>query len=214
METPILKAETRTELGKGPSRRLRVAGRVPAVVYGHGIDPLHLHVSRQEITALVRRDGVNAVLDLEVDGEKHLTMVKHIEQDILSLEIAHMDFQYIKRGEKVEVEVPLIIEGSSVAGTEVLQVADVLMVKADVLSIPEHIFVNVEGLEDGAVVTAVDLTIPEGSELIAEDDTVILTVSVPQVDEELEAAAEAAEEGGAEAGAEASEPEEGAESEE
>ena len=83
-----------------------------------------------------------------------------------------------------------------------IQDADVLLVEADVLNIPEELTVSIEGLEDGAVVTAGDVTLPEGTTLAAEEDTVIVSISEPEVDEELEAAAEAAEDGGAEAGAE------------
>lgn len=204
-ETPVLKGAIRSEFGKGPSRRLRVAGQVPGVVYGHSTDPLHFSVDRLELTALVRAHGVNAVLELEIDGEQHLTMVKHIDQNVITLNIDHLDLLAIKRGEKVEVEVPVVLEGEPAAGTEVLQDADVILVEADVLSIPEHVIVSVEGAADGTVVTAADITLPAGTTLVADAETVIATISVPQVDEELEAAAEAAEEGGAEAGAESSE---------
>lgn len=204
-ETPVIKATARNEFGKGPARRLRVAGQVPGVVYGHSTDPVHFSVDRLEITALVRNHGVNAVLELELDGEQHLSMVKHVDQNVLTLDIDHIDLLAIKRGEKVEVEVPVVIEGEPAPGTEYYQNADVILVEADVLNIPEEIVVSIEGLEDGSVVTAADITLPENTTLVADAETVIASVSVPQVDEELEAAAEAAEEGGAEAGADSAE---------
>ncbi|WP_311520228.1 50S ribosomal protein L25/general stress protein Ctc [uncultured Corynebacterium sp.] len=201
-ERPVVKAEVRSEFGKGFARRLRAAGKVPGVVYGHAVDVLHFAVDRLEMTAVVRNQGVNAVFELELEGEQHLVMVKHIDQNVLTFNIDHIDLLSIKRGEKVEVEVPLAIEGEPAPGLMFIQDADVLLVESDVLNIPEEIAVSIEGLEDGTVVTAGDITLPEGTTLVAEEDTVIVSISEPEVDEDVEAAAEAAEEGGAEAGAE------------
>lgn len=201
-ERPVVKAEVRSEFGKGFARRLRAAGKVPGVVYGHAVDVLHFAVDRLEMTAVVRNQGVNAVFELELEGEQHLVMVKHIDQNVLTFDIDHIDLLSIKRGEKVEVEVPLVIEGEPAPGLMFIQDADVLLVESDVLNIPEEIAVSIEGLEDGTVVTAGDVTLPEGTTLVAEEDTVIVSISEPEVDEDVEAAAEAAEEGGAEAGAE------------
>ncbi|OFS39889.1 50S ribosomal protein L25/general stress protein Ctc [Corynebacterium sp. HMSC069E04] len=201
-ERPVVKAEVRSEFGKGFARRLRAAGKVPGVVYGHAVDVLHFAVDRLEMTAVVRNQGVNAVFELELEGEQHLVMVKHIDQNVLTFDIDHIDLLSIKRGEKVEVEVPLAIEGEPAPGLMFIQDADVLLVESDVLNIPEEIAVSIEGLEDGTVVTAGDITLPEGTTLVAEEGTVIVSISEPEVDEDVEAAAEAAEEGGAEAGAE------------
>ena len=129
-------------------------------------------------------------------------MVKHIDQNVLTFNIDHIDLLSIKRGEKVEVEVPVVLEGEPAPGLMSIQDADVLLVEADVLNIPEEIVVSIEGLEDGTVVTAGEVSLPEGTTLAAEEDTVIVSISEPEVDEDVEAAAEAAEEGGAEAGAE------------
>ena len=201
-ERPVLKAEVRSEFGKGFARRLRAAGKIPGVVYGHAVDVLHFAVDRLEMTALVRNHGVNAVFELELEGEQHLVMVKHIDQNVLTFNIDHIDLLSIKRGEKVEVEVPVVLEGEPAPGLMSIQDADVLLVEADVLNIPEEIVVSIEGLEDGTVVTAGEVSLPEGTTLAAEEDTVIVSISEPEVDEDVEAAAEAAEEGGAEAGAE------------
>ena len=201
-ERPVVKAEVRSEFGKGFARRLRAAGKIPGVVYGHAVDVLHFAVDRLEMTALVRNHGVNAVFELELEGEQHLVMVKHIDQNVLTFNIDHIDLLSIKRGEKVEVEVPVVLEGEPAPGLMSIQDADVLLVEADVLNIPEEIVVSIEGLEDGTVVTAGEVSLPEGTTLAAEEDTVIVSISEPEVDEDVEAAAEAAEEGGAEAGAE------------
>ncbi|MDK6806851.1 50S ribosomal protein L25/general stress protein Ctc [Corynebacterium sp. HMSC062E11] len=197
-ERPVLKAEVRSEFGKGFARRLRAAGKIPGVVYGHAVDVLHFAVDRLEMTALVRNHGVNAVFELELEGEQHLVMVKHIDQNVLTFNIDHIDLLSIKRGEKVEVEVPVVLEGEPAPGLMSIQDADVLLVEADVLNIPEEIVVSIEGLEDGTVVTAGEVSLPEGTTLAAEEDTVIVSISEPEVDEDVEAAAEAAEEGGAE----------------
>ncbi|EFQ80381.1 MULTISPECIES: 50S ribosomal protein L25/general stress protein Ctc [Corynebacterium] len=201
-QRPVIKAEARTEFGKGVARRLRREWKVPGVIYGSHQEPVHFAVPLLDIQSLVRNNGVNAVLELEIDGEQYLTMVKHVDQNVLTFDIDHVDLLAIKRGEKVEVEVPVTLTGEPAAGTMHIQDADVLLVEADVLNIPEEIEVSIEGLEDGAVITAADVTMPEDTTLVAEEDTVIVSISLPEVDEELEEAAEAAEEGGADAGAE------------
>ena len=209
-QRPVIKAEARTEFGKGVARRLRRDWKVPGVIYGAHQEPVHFAVPLLDIQSLVRNNGVNAVLELEIDGEQYLTMVKHVDQNVLTFDIDHVDLLAIKRGEKVEVEVPVTLTGEPAPGTMHIQDADVLLVEADVLSIPEELEVSIEGLEDGAVITAADVTMPEDTTLVAEEDTVIVSISLPEVDEELEEAAEAAEEGGADAGAES--VDEGAES--
>ena len=201
-QRPVIKAEARTEFGKGVARRLRREWKVPGVIYGSHQEPVHFAVPLLDIQSLVRNNGVNAVLELEIDGEQYLTMVKHVDQNVLTFDIDHVDLLAIKRGEKVEVEVPVTLTGEPAPGTMHIQDADVLLVEADVLSIPEELEVSIEGLEDGAVITAADVTMPEDTTLVAEEDTVIVSISLPEVDEELEEAAEAAEEGGADAGAE------------
>ena len=192
-QRPVIKAEART---------------VPGVIYGSDQEPVHFAVPLLDIQSLVRNNGVNAVLELEIDGEQYLTMVKHVDQNVLTFDIDHVDLLAIKRGEKVEVEVPVTLTGEPAPGTMHIQDADVLLVEADVLNIPEEIEVSIEGLEDGAVITAGDVTMPEDTTLVAEEDTVIVSISLPEVDEELEEAAEAAEEGGADAGAESADEDE------
>ena len=198
---PVVKAEARNKFGKGAARRLRREWKVPGVIYGPNTDPIHFAVPLLEIETLIRYNGVNAVLELEIDGEQHLTMVKQIEQNVLTLDIDHIDLLSIRRGEKVEVEVPVMLEGEPAPGMMSVQDADVLLVEADVLNIPEEITVSIEGLENGTVVTAADLTMPEDPTLVADGETVIVSISEPEVDEELEEAAAEAEEGGADAGA-------------
>lgn len=201
---PTIEASVRTEFGKGFARRLRRDWKVPGVIYSAETETLHFAAPLLEIQALVRNHGVNAVVEMDIEGEKHLTMVKHVDQNPLTLNIDHIDLLAIKRGEKVEVEVPVVIEGEPTPGTIAILNQDLVLIEADVLNIPEEIVVNVEGLEADDQVLAGDLKLGDAT-LVEDAENVVVTVSWPEVDEELEEAAEAAEEGGAEAGAESTE---------
>nr|VDG62794.1 General stress protein CTC [Streptococcus thermophilus] len=205
MANPVIKAEKREEFGKGASRRLRVAGRVPGVLYSSGEDNIHFHVDILEISALVRNDGTNAILELDIDGEKNLAMVKNVDQNVLTLNIDHIDLLGVKRGEKVNVEVPVTYEGEAAADAVVLQELDVVEIEVEALKIPDEITVSIEGKEIGDQIFASDLQLPEGAELLTDPEFLVINVTYEQVDEDLEAAAADAEEGGAEAGADSDE---------
>ncbi|MDO5076382.1 50S ribosomal protein L25/general stress protein Ctc [Corynebacterium sp.] len=179
-----LSATRRTELGKGPSRRARRAGLVPAVIYGKGFDPEHVTVDRLEFTAIVRRNGLNAVINLDIEGTKQLAMIKSVDQNVLTLEIDHADLLAIHRGEKVEVEVPVVYTGESAPGTMVIQDTDTIRVEADVLSIPEEISVSVEGLEVGSQITAADVPLPEDVTLVDDAELLLINVVYPETADE------------------------------
>lgn len=202
----VIKGERREEFGKGSARRLRRDGKIPGVLYEKGIDNIHFAVDRIEMTAVVRNDGTNAIVELELDGETLLAMVKHIDQNVITLDIDHIDLFGIKRGEKVTVEVPVVMEGEAAPGAVVLQETDYVEIEIDALSIPDELTVSIEGKEIGDALYASDVKLPEGAELISDAETLIVNVTYEQVDEDLEAEAEAAEEGGAEAGAESDAP--------
>ena len=202
----VIKGERREEFGKGSARRLRREGKIPGVLYEKGIDNIHFAVDRIEMTAVVRNDGTNAIVELELDGEKLLAMVKHIDQNVITLDIDHIDLLGIKRGEKVTVEVPVVTEGEAAPGAVVLQETDYVEIEIDALSIPDELTVSIEGKEIGDTLHASDVKLPEGAELISDPETLLVNVTFEQVDEDLEAEAEAAEEGGAEAGAESEAP--------
>ena len=202
----VIKGERREEFGKGSARRLRRDGKIPGVLYEKGIENIHFAVDRIEMTAIVRNDGANAIVELELDGEKLLAMVKHIDQNVITLDIDHIDLLGIKRGEKVTVEVPVVMEGEAAPGAVVLQETDYVEIEIDALSIPDELTVSIEGKEIGDALYASDVKLPEGAELISDPETLIVNVTYEQVDEDLEAEAEAAEEGGAEAGAESDAP--------
>ena len=194
-----LTATPRDEFGKGFARRLRTAGRIPGVIYSGTTENVHFSVDRIQFTAVIRNQGVNAIVELDIDGEKHLTMVKHIDQNVLTLNIDHVDLLAITRGERVEVDVPVIHEGDVFPGAMLVQELDALRVEADVLEIPEEITVSVEGLEAGTAIHAGDITLPEGLTLVDDAELLVFNVSfeedsdVPEETEDEEASAESQE---------------------
>jgi len=195
-----LAAETRTNFGKGAARKIRAAGKIPAVVYGHGTEPQHITLPGHETMLLVRT--ANAVVDLDIDGGAQLALVKDVQRDPVRQIIEHIDLVVLRRGEKVTVDVPVVIEGESFAGT--IHVQDLNTVSLLVLAtdIPEHVSVDVEGLEDGKQITAAELTLPEGAELETDGEALVVQIVTPRGTADDDAADEAAAEAGAEAGAE------------
>lgn len=192
-----IEAAVRSEFGKGSARRARVAGQIPAVVYGADVESnLHVTIDHRTFAALVRQEGVNAVLELDIEGQKQLTMIKHIDQNVLTFNIDHLDLLAIKRGEKVEVDVPVIVEGEPAPGTMWVQDADTIKVEADVLAIPEEFTVSIEGLELGAQITAADIKLEGDTTLVEDPETLIVNIVLPAVEaeetEEDEATEEAA----------------------
>ncbi|GFK18338.1 50S ribosomal protein L25/general stress protein Ctc [Corynebacterium glutamicum] len=193
-----IEAAVRSEFGKGSARRARVAGQIPAVVYGVDVESnLHVTIDHRTFAALVRQEGVNAVLELDIEGQKQLTMIKHIDQNVLTFNIDHLDLLAIKRGEKVEVDVPVIVEGEPAPGTMWVQDADTIKVEADVLSIPEEFTVSIEGLELGAQITAADIKLEGDTTLVEDPETLIVNIVLPAVEEEETEEDEAAEEAAA-----------------
>lgn len=176
----------RTEFGKGAARRLRRDWRIPAVLYGAFHDPIHVSFDLLEFQGIVRNNGVNAVLEVEIDGEDNLCMIKTVDQNVLTLDIDHADLLSVKRGETVEVDVPVVSEGEAAAGTQVVQDADVVTVESDVMSIPEEITFSIEGLEVGDQVTAGDLKMPGNTALVSDADTLIVNIIEPEVAPEPE----------------------------
>ena len=191
-------AELRDSFGKGFARRLRAAGKIPAVLYGHGTDPVHVALPGHQVALIIRR--ANALLELDIEGKNHLALVKDVQKDPVHQIIEHIDLLVVKKGEKIQVDVPLVVTGESAAGTIVNLENTTLAVEAEATHIPQHFEVSVEGLEEGAHVTAADIKLPKGSTLLADPELLIVAISVP-------AAAEAAEESEtvAEAPAEAAE---------
>ena len=184
-------AEVRESFGKGAARKLRAVGKIPAVLYGHGTEPQHLTLPGHEVALLLRK--ANAMIDLDIAGKAQLALVKDVQKDPVRQIIEHIDLVVIRKGEKVQVEVPLHIVGESAPGTTLEQEAHTILVEAPAIEIPENIEVSVEGLEAVSHVYASELTLPQNVTLIADPETLIVSVVVPLVvEEEPEAAAEAA----------------------
>ncbi|MFB7251663.1 50S ribosomal protein L25/general stress protein Ctc [Microbacterium sp. NPDC056234] len=196
-------AELRDSFGKGFARRLRAAGKIPAVLYGHGTDPVHVALPGHQVALIIRR--ANALLELEIDGKQHLALVKDVQKDPVHQIIEHIDLLVVKKGEKIQVDVPIVVTGESFAGTIVNLENTTLAVEAEATHIPVNFEVSVEGLEEGAHITAADVTLPKGSTLLADPELLIVAISVPaatEAAEETEGEAEAAGEASEEAAAE------------
>ncbi|TXN31091.1 50S ribosomal protein L25/general stress protein Ctc [Lacisediminihabitans profunda] len=175
--TNKITAEPRNTFGKGVARKLRAAGKVPAVVYGHGTEPRHLSLPAHDVSLLLRK--ANAILDLQIEGESQLALVKDVQKDPLRQIIEHIDLIVVRKGERVEVDVAVHLEGEPVSGTVADQDAKSLLVETLAISIPENIVVSVEGLEAGTHIYAKDITLPEGAVLITDPETLVIAISVP-----------------------------------
>ena len=194
-------AEVRDSFGKGAARKIRAAGKIPAVIYGHGTDPVHITVPAHQVGLLLRK--ANAVLDLDIDGTHQLTLVKDVQKDPVLQIIEHLDLLVVRRGEKVQVEVPVHVEGAPFSGT--IAVLDIPTIKLEVEAthIPERIVIDVTDAEEGTQYHAKDFALPTGAALAEDEDLLIINIVVPaaaRADEE-EAAEEAAAEEAAEGAA-------------
>jgi large subunit ribosomal protein L25 len=194
-------AEPRTEFGKGGARRTRRAGKVPAVLYGHGEQPRHLSLPVREITNALRHDA-NALLELQLDGGAELALAKDVQRDPLKQSIDHVDLIAVRRGEKVNVEVAINLVGESPPETLVQLESNTVTVEADATNIPTEVQVDVSELAVGQSVTAGDLKLPEGVSLAVDAETSIVQgLAAPTADQmEAEIAEVEAELGAGQAG--------------
>jgi large subunit ribosomal protein L25 len=170
-----LVAEARDNFGKGAARKIRAAGKIPAVIYGHGTDPIHVTLPGHEVGLILRK--ANQVLDLDIAGKSQLALVKDVQKDPVRQIIEHLDLIVVRKGEKVTIDVPVHVEGETVPGTTAAQDANTISLEAEATNIPERVVVNVEGLEAGTQILAKDLVLPEGSTLIVDPDTLIINVT-------------------------------------
>ncbi|QJU54013.1 50S ribosomal protein L25/general stress protein Ctc [Herbiconiux sp. KACC 21604] len=181
-------AEVRTQFGKGAARRIRAAHKIPAVIYGHGTDPQHVTLPGHQ-TALILRKA-NQVLELDIDGTEQLALVKDVQKDPVLQIIEHIDLIVVRKGEKVQVEVPVHLEGESFSGTIATQDAATVLLEVEATNIPERIVLSIEGLEEGTLVHAKELELPKGATLLSEEDMVVVGITVPVADTDDEAPAE------------------------
>lgn len=184
-----LEGEVRSDFGKGAARRLRMENKIPASVYAHGNDPLFLQLPMKETTNAMRR--VNAIYELAFGGEVHTAVVKDIQRNPVKRIIEHIDFYEVKKGDKIEIEVPVFIEGETKGNGVAFVDVQNLRVKADVSNLPESFVLSVEGMREGESILAKDIELPKGAELmdIDPDESV---VSVKFLQDEAEAAPVAA----------------------
>lgn len=179
-----LDATPRNTFGKGVARKLRAAGHTPVVAYGHGTEPMHLSVETHPLSLIVRH--ANALIELNIEGKKQIVLVKDVQRDPVRQIIEHVDLVIINKGEVVEVEVPIVLVGHSFSGTNALQELNTLRLSVPATNIPEHIEVNVEGLEEGVQIHAGDIKLASDETLL--DDPQALVVNV--VAQRAEAGAE------------------------
>lgn len=203
-----LSAEARDEFGKGAARRIRRANKVPAVIYGHGTDPIHITLPGHETLLALRQ--ANVLLDLQMaDGTSQLALPKQVQRDPIKGFIEHVDLLVVKRGEMVQVEVPVATTGEAAPKTLVVIEANTVTVEADASRIPGEIEVSIEGLEAGTQILGKDLTLPEGITFAGDPDSLVVNITAEISQEALDASLESPEGEGADAAA-AEEPAEGA----
>ncbi|NUS17294.1 MAG: 50S ribosomal protein L25/general stress protein Ctc, partial [Streptomyces sp.] len=178
-------ATLRTEFGKGAARRIRRADQVPAVIYGHGADPKHVSVPGHELLMALRT--ANVLISLEIDGKSELVIPKAVQRDPLKGFLEHVDLLSVKRGEKVNVEIPVTAEGELAPGGNLLEhVLAALPVEAEATHIPQGVTVDVEGLEAGTSILAKDITLPKGVTLAVDEEAVVIQVVAAQAEEPTE----------------------------
>ena len=194
-----LVAETRTEFGKGSARRTRRAGRVPAVLYGHGQDVVHLSLPAREFAAVLRNGGSNALITVVLDGTEHLALTKSVQRDPLTRQHEHVDLLAVRRGEKTTVEVPLVVVGEPGVDAITNHQLNTVSIEADATKLPDSIEVDITGHTAGQNIAAGDLVLPAGSTLITDPEAMVIGFLGAPTAEQLEAELEEAE---AEAGIE------------
>lgn len=173
-----LVATTRTDFGKGAARRTRRAGRIPAVLYGHGSDPLHVSLPGHETFLALKQ--ANALFAIEIDGTTTLAITKDVQREPVKNVIEHVDLLIVTKGEKVDVEIPVVVVGESYPGTIHIVELQTLELEAEATNLPRHVEVSIEGLVAGDLITAGAITLPAGATLITDPEAVVLTISAPQ----------------------------------
>lgn len=172
-----LAGDVRTEFGKGAARRLRVAKLIPATVYADGAQPEYIQLPMKETTLALRH--TNALFTLTFGDQKRMAVVKEIQRNPVKRIVEHVDFYEVKAGEKIDVTVPVFVEGEPKGAAVAFVDVQELTVRADVANLPERIVVNVDGKMDGDKVLAKDIVLPEGVELDMDAEESVVSLSVP-----------------------------------
>ncbi|GAB2456247.1 50S ribosomal protein L25/general stress protein Ctc [Xylanimonas ulmi] len=173
-----LVAEARTEFGKGAARRIRREDKIPAVLYGHGAAPVHVTLPGHETTLSLRQS--NALFSIELDGKAQLAVAKDVQRDPVRNIVEHIDLLVVKAGEKIAVEVPVVVVGEPAPGAIHLVEAQTLSLEAEATHLPQSIEVSIEGMAAGTVVTAGDVTLPTGVSLLTDAEHIVVAVAEPQ----------------------------------
>ncbi len=183
--------DIRDEFGKGAARRMRVAKLIPATLYAGGDQPTFVKLPMKETTLALRH--TNALFSISFGDQTKLAVVKDVQRNPVKRIVEHIDFYEVKAGEKIDVEVPVFVEGTPKGAAVAFVDLQELKVRADVTNLPERIVVNVDGLTDGTKVLLKDVVLPEGAELDMDDpETSVVSVEVPEDATESTATAEAA----------------------
>lgn len=190
MSEQKLAAELRTEFGKGYARRARMANLIPAVIYGHGAEPIHVTLPAKATTLAVRTP--NALLSLDINGEDHLALVKDVQRDPIKQIIEHIDLLTVRKGEKVTVDVPVHVEGETAPETVHNLELTSVSVEAEATHLPESLSVSIEGRGAGEHIHASDLVLPKGVVLLTDADALVVNISEATVVAEEETAGEEA----------------------
>jgi len=183
-------AEPRTEFGKGAARRTRRAGKVPAVLYGHGEAPRHISLPGHDLMRALRTP--NVLLTLDVDGTSQLALPKDVQRDPIRGVLEHVDLLLVRRGEKVTVEVPVHVVGEVAPGGLLTHTLTALTIEAEATQIPGSFEISVEGLEIGDGIKAGQIALPAGATLVTDPDQGVVHVVTAPTAEQLEAEIEGA----------------------
>ncbi len=179
-------AEPRTEFGKGGARRTRRAGKVPAVLYGHGAEPRHLSLPSRELALALRRDA-NALLTLEVEGGSELALAKDVQRDPIKQTIEHVDLIAVRRGEKVTVDVPITLVGEADRDTLVDQLLTSLSLEAEATNLPTGVEVDIDGLGVGQQIHASQVPLPAGATLVSDGELLVVNGTAAPTAEQIDA---------------------------
>jgi len=180
-----IQAESRTEFGKGAARRIRRQDKVPAVLYGHGNDPVHLSLPGHELMLALKT--ANALLSIQLDGKSQLALPKQVQRDPIKGFIEHADLIVVSRGEKVTVEVPVVLVGEADPDALVTLEHATVALEAEATHIPESVEVDLEGAVVGTQILAKDLKLAEGSTLILDEEALVVNIVAAPTAEEVEA---------------------------
>jgi len=180
-----LVAETRTQFGKGAARKIRRDNKIPAVMYGHGSEPVHITLPGHQSMLALKQS--NALLTIVIDGKEQLALAKDVQRDAIKPVIEHIDLVIVRKGEKVTVDVPVHLVGTAAVETVVTVENNTVELAVEATQIPDHVDVSVEGAEAGTRIHASDLTLPEGAELITDPEILIVNITAAISVEALEA---------------------------